>query len=80
MRSFAYRLALALGRADVDALMDEITYPQLREWRAFSEIEPFGTSADWFRHGDLMALIANIMRDTKKNPRPYKPSDFIPQG
>lgn len=33
---------------------------------------------DWSRTSALMALIANAHRDKKKQPTPYKPSDFDP--
>lgn len=58
-------------------MLDELTLPQLREWKAFSELEPFGTTASWAQHGALMAIIANIVRDPKKTS-PYSVTDFIP--
>lgn len=75
---FAHRLALATGRVDVDAMLHEITVPQMTRWMAYAKIEPFGGRSDWFRHGALMALIANIARDPKKT-NTYKPEDFIPE-
>lgn len=33
---------------------------------------------NWSHTTSLMALIANTVRNTKKKPKPYKPSDFSP--
>lgn len=41
----ALRLALAFGRPDVDAFLEEITHEQFAEWQAFASIEPFGWQA-----------------------------------
>lgn len=32
-----------------------------------------------YRQASMMALIANIYRDSKKRPKPYKPEDFLQQ-
>lgn len=41
-------------------------------------IEPFGERGNYFRTGILASVIANVHRDKKKRPRPYDPSDFMP--
>lgn len=40
-RRFLYRLALALGRHDVDELAAELTPDQLDEWAAYYQVEPW---------------------------------------
>jgi Protein of unknown function (DUF4035) len=44
---------------------------------AYYQIEPFGESIADMRHGIAVAMLANINRDTKKRPTPYKAEDFI---
>lgn len=45
---FAYRLGKELGEANIDGLLQSITWQQFREWRAYETIEPFGDRrADW---------------------------------
>lgn len=36
------RLALAMGRPDVDGMLDEITHEQMDEWIAFDNLEGVG--------------------------------------
>ncbi len=77
MRRFAFRLALATRHVNVDAMLRQITFPQLREWIAFEELEPFGEMRDDYRMANMMQLTANMHRDTKKHPEPYTLSDFL---
>jgi len=44
---------------------------------AFYQIEPFGDLVADERHGSAAALLANLNRDSKIRPEPYKPEDFI---
>ncbi len=76
MRLFAYRLALALGRADVDALLSELTWPQLREWIAYYELDPWGGPRGDLQAGIIASTMANIHRGRKA---PLRPRDFMPQ-
>jgi hypothetical protein len=39
-REFHYRLALALGRANVDAMLDDLSSFQLAEWEKFDRTYP----------------------------------------
>jgi len=32
----------------------------------------------WAHTSSLLALVANVNRDVKKRPRPFKPADFNP--
>ena len=53
-RRFAFRLALALGLWDVDAMLAAMPRDLLIEWRAFALVEPFGHPAEDRRHAEAM--------------------------
>lgn len=48
-----------------------------QEWQIYYGIEPFGEYRSELRHGQQMAMIANLNRDTKTNPEPFKAIDFM---
>jgi hypothetical protein len=73
-----FRLALALGEWNVDALLQRMPVPLLIEWMAYYSIEPFGSNMDDLRAGVLASLTANIHRDEKKQRQPFEPADFFP--
>lgn len=75
VRVFAYRLALAMGRVDVDAMLDELTWPQLREWMAYYEIDPWGGSRADLGAAIVASTMANIWGRKSKT---YRVSDFLP--
>lgn len=52
---------------------------ELAGWRQFYDLEPWGWQADCYRAGIVAALLANIHRDTRRQPFPFKPLDFVPQ-
>ena len=55
-----------------------LTMRQLREWEEFyHEIEPWGDDQHEARSGMLCALLANIHRDPKVKPQPFKMKDFM---
>lgn len=70
------RLALAVGRVDVDSMLEEITSVQLSEWMAFDRIEPFEDKRADVRNAVLCCTLANIWRDEKKS-KPFSPEDFM---
>lgn len=75
---FAFKLALVMGRVDVDKMLaEELTGPLLTEWQAFYSIEPFGEWRDDYRSAQICAMIANTTRDPEKRPDPYVPNDFM---
>lgn len=49
----------------------------MTEWQAYYQLEPFGSLIDDERHGVAVAALANINRDSKTRPEPYKSSDFM---
>jgi hypothetical protein len=67
---------LALGKT-VGQLLNEIDSAEMTEWQAYYQLEPFGSLIDDERHGVAVSALANINRDSKTRPEPYKSSDFI---
>ncbi len=73
------RLALAVGRLDVDELLADLSARQLAEWDAFDRIEGgIGSRGPWFGMAQMLALYAEAHRDTKKRSQPFKASEFLP--
>lgn len=60
-------------------MLREMGARQLYEWFAFSSIEGFGEKRADLRMGILASLIANVHRDAKRKPTPFRPKDFIPR-
>lgn len=54
-----------------------LTASQLNEWMAYASIEPFGEFRSELRHGQQMAMTANINRDSKAKPEPFTATDFM---
>lgn len=48
---FVFRLALELGRVDVEGVLREVTWREIRYWMAFDRIQPFGSERDDLRSG-----------------------------
>lgn len=72
---FAHRLALALGHADVDRMLDSMPAVQFMRWVAFYKDEPWGRLADDM----LMATMCSMYQATHRgNKPPMLPSDFLP--
>jgi hypothetical protein len=67
---------LALGKT-VAQLLTEIDSAELTQWQAFYQLEPFGSLIDDQRHGVAVATLANVNRNAKSHPEPYKAEDFI---
>jgi len=67
---------LALGKT-VRQLLSEIDSAELTQWRAFYQLEPFGSLIDDERHGVAVATLANINRNPKVRSEPYQGTDFI---
>jgi hypothetical protein len=54
-----------------------LTASQINGWLDYNDIEPFGELRSELRHGQAMALTANINRDEKKKGKPYNATDFM---
>lgn len=46
---------------------------------AFYSLEPWGTEVEDLRAGIVASVVANANRDPKKQRKPFKPQDFMPQ-
>jgi hypothetical protein len=79
LRLFAFRLALALGVWDVDAMLDDMPGDLLYEWLAYYQIDPFGNERGDLQSAMIVSALANIHRDPKTQRKPYQPGDFMPQ-
>ncbi len=60
-------------------MLREIGARQIAEWLAFAGLGGFPEQRADLRMGILAALTANVNRDAKKRPTPFKPADFIPK-
>jgi hypothetical protein len=56
---------------------DPLTAFQFNEWLAYYNIEPFGEFRSELRFGSVMALTANLNRDSKNKPEPFTALDFM---
>ncbi len=54
-----------------------MTASQIAEWMAYDNLEPFGEYRSELRHGQSMAMTANMNRDSKERPEPYGAMDFM---
>lgn len=63
---------MALGVADVDAMLRSIGGRQLVRWKAYSRLEPWGFAAEERRWSEMMALMGSGMFVKGK----FTPADF----
>lgn len=77
-RRFAFRLALALGQPNPDAMLARLPWRIWQEWQAFATLEPFGEGRADLRAGIVAATVANCLARRKGQPT-FKPYDFMPQ-
>lgn len=77
-RRFAFRLALALGQSNPDAMLARLPWRVWSEWQTFAALEPFGEERADLRAGIVAATIANYLARGKGKPA-FKPRDFMPQ-
>jgi hypothetical protein len=58
-------------------MLRRIDIEELREWRAFAELEPFGPRRDDARAAQTSWMLAELHRDKKKRRRPFDLDDFV---
>lgn len=75
MRLTLYRLALAVGELDVDALQAKMSRRRLMEWLAFYRIDPWGEQRADLRMGVLASTM--IQLGAKPSSQAPKPIDFL---
>lgn len=61
----------------VAELQERMSSREFTEWKVFLELEKGHLPAH--RAGVLASLLANIHRDHKRHPNPYRPEDFFPE-
>ena len=61
----------------VAELESRMTTREFGEWLAYYAYDPFGNERGDLRSAVLCALLANINRDSKHHPRPFKTEDFL---
>lgn len=59
-------------------MLTQMTWEQFSGWMRYYQEEPFGEERADLRSGIVASVIANVNRDDKKKPKPFKPSDFMP--
>jgi len=70
------RLALACGRLDWRALIDELTVEQFDEWLAFNSLEPIGGERmTWTLANGFAAICGAFTRSTSDTVEPWQ---FVP--
>lgn len=57
---------------------ERLTPALIVEWETYNDLEPFDEWRADFRAATIVAMLANIHRDTKKRSEPYSPYDFMP--
>lgn len=73
---FAHRLALKLGKANVTAMLRSMSSSQFTRWRAFADLEPFGSPVEDRRFGVLASVIHGMAG--KVASKAMGPADFFP--
>lgn len=76
-RRFAYRLALALGEPNPDAMLARLPFRIFKEWLDYAQVEPFGEERADLRAGIIASVMANCLARGKGRPA-FRPSDFMP--
>ena len=77
-RRFAYRLALALGESNPDAMLVRMPHRVFLEWIEYTNLEPFGEERADLRAGIIASTIANCLARKKGQPA-FKVTDFMPR-
>lgn len=84
VRRFAYRLALALGQPNPEAMLATMPYRIFTEWMRYAQVEPFGEERADMRAGIIASTTANsiiaLINSLSKSKlrRTFKPIDFMP--
>lgn len=58
-------------------MLRSISWAEFIDWIAYSELEPFDEVRADIRAASICATLANIHRNSKKRPQPFKISDFL---
>jgi hypothetical protein len=58
-------------------MLDTLTTRQYMDWRKMMAHKPFGEMAADIRSGQLLSTLANINRNKKSRPNPFKVTEFM---
>lgn len=58
-------------------MLDRVDGHELQEWKAFFLEEPFGQNYLHVQIAELGALLANVNRNPRKQPKAYTRDDFL---
>lgn len=58
-------------------MLATISSTAFAKWMEYYEAEPFGEIRGELRHGQIMAMTANLNRNEKKRPAPFTAEDFM---
>jgi len=61
-------------------MLEEMTANQFKEWCEFDSLEPIGMYGHFIGHGTVASTIANVNRDSEKQPKPFSVFDFMPES
>lgn len=71
-------MALAIGRIDVDDMLQEIPNQLFEEWMAYYSLEPFGSLQGFVQAGIISSAIISNIPFRGKGAKHFSPLDFIP--
>lgn len=57
--------------------MNQVTWEQYAGWQRYFELDPFAEERADLRAAQICWMLAEINRDRKRHPRPYKLEDFV---
>jgi hypothetical protein len=69
---------MKLGYASPRAMLGEMSLRDLGRWAALWAIDPWGEERADRRAGTVSYVVAEVNRNSKTKPTPYKPEDFMP--
>ncbi len=58
-------------------MVQSISAEQFLEWMHYDAIDPFGEWRADYRAAEIVTMIANVNRDKKRRPTPFKTPDFL---
>lgn len=78
-RRLLFRLALRLGYANPDKILNEVPWRIWQEWKQFHTVEPFDPTRDDYMSAQLAMLFANAWFRQKQTDRVWTVKDFLPK-
>lgn len=58
-------------------MLRSLTARQFQQWLLYLDIEPIESLRADYRAAQIVSMLANINRDTKKRANPFTPEDFL---